>query len=224
MILSLDNVAKSYQQGHSDIKVLKQLNLTVNKGETVAILGHSGAGKSTLLSLIAGLDHPTSGSVNICKQEVSSLSEADLTKFRRDHLGIVFQQFHLISSLTALENVKLPIDILQQENSHEKAQKALEQVGLGHRHDHLPRQLSGGESQRVAIARAFVVEPDVLLADEPSGNLDSENGDKVMDLLFDLVEKKQMTMILVTHNKALADRCQKQYYLHEGILTDNSDR
>lgn len=208
-ILQTSSVHKSYFQGQSEISVLKGVDLTVNKGDTVAIIGQSGSGKSTLLSVLAGLDRPSSGNISLANTNINAMSEKELTKFRGQQLGIIFQQFHLMNSLTALENVSLPLEITLTPNAKEKALKALDLVGLGHRANHLPHQLSGGECQRVAIARAFVIEPKLLLADEPSGNLDQETGHMVMDLLFNAVTEREMTMILVTHDHDLANRCQK---------------
>lgn len=218
LILRAKDVTKSYQQAQTEIRVLHSLNLDVNKGETVAILGQSGSGKSTLLSILSGLDRPNQGSITLVNQDLNLLSEAELTKFRGEHLGIIFQQFHLMTGFTALENVALPLEIGGDPKASSKAAEALEAVGLGHRLNHLPHQLSGGECQRIAIARAFVVQPRLLLADEPSGNLDLETGRKVMDLLFDSVKERNMTMILVTHDRALASRCGRQLILENGQL------
>lgn len=218
LILRAKDVTKSYQQAQTEIRVLHSLTLDVNKGETVAILGQSGSGKSTLLSILSGLDRPNQGSITLVNQDLNLLSEAELTKFRGEHLGIIFQQFHLMTGFTALENVALPLEIGGDPKASSKAAEALEAVGLGHRLNHLPHQLSGGECQRIAIARAFVVQPRLLLADEPSGNLDLETGRKVMDLLFDSVKVRNMTMILVTHDRALASRCARQLILENGQL------
>lgn len=217
-IIEIKNLKKSYKQGDLSIDVLKGLSLDVKQGETIAIVGQSGSGKSTLLSMLGGLDHPSEGSIHINKQNITTMEENSLAQFRGKTLGIVFQQFHLMKHLTAVENVSLPLEINGESNPTEKAIDALKLVGLKHRFDHYPHQLSGGEQQRVAIARSFVINPALLLADEPSGNLDSETGNQVMDLLFDLVKTKHMTMILVTHNNSLAKQCHRQYRLEHGTL------
>lgn len=217
-ILETNSVHKSYFQGQTEISVLKGIDLQVSPGETIAIIGQSGSGKSTLLSILAGLDRPSSGSITLASANINQMSEKELTSFRGKQLGIIFQQFHLINSLTASENVSLPLEIASIPNAQEKALKALDLVGLSHRAHHLPHQLSGGECQRVAIARAFVIEPKLLLADEPSGNLDQETGQMVMNLLFDAVKKRNMTMILVTHDDDLANRCQRKLLLKNGTL------
>lgn len=217
-ILKITRLSKSYQQGSGSITILKDLNLSVFPGETVAIIGESGSGKSTLLSLIAGLDHPSAGDVSIGGQSVFQLGEKELTKFRGQNLGIIFQQFHLMKHLTALQNVQLPLDILGHKQSQDLAMKALAHVKLEHRAHHLPQQLSGGENQRVAIARSFVVTPKLLLADEPSGSLDSSTGQTVMDILFKAVNERQMTLVLVTHNLELARSCDHIWELKGGTL------
>jgi putative ABC transport system ATP-binding protein len=217
-IVRVQDLSKNFRQGDTEIPVLRGLNFEVAAGETVAIVGQSGSGKSTLLSLLAGLDMPTQGSISIREQHIQTLSQAELTRFRGQSIGIIFQQFHLMRSLTALENVTLPLDIAGHAQAEEKAKEALDRVGLSHRAHHLPTQLSGGECQRVAIARAFVVEPAILLADEPSGNLDTNTGEKVMQLLFDAVHERGMTMILVTHDMQLAARCQRRLTLQQGQI------
>ena len=219
MILEIKGLYKSFPQiDRGQIEVLKNLNLEVNEGETVAVVGQSGSGKSTLLSLLAGLDRQTSGSLRLRKNEISEMSEVKLTQFRAENIGIIFQQFYLMPHLTALENVSLPLEMFGHEDSQERAQVALQQVGLSERESHFPHQLSGGESQRVAIARAVVIRPSILLADEPTGNLDNTTGLQVADVLFDLVETTGMTLLLVTHNIELAQRCSKQMTLHSGTF------
>lgn len=212
------DLRKSYGQGESRVEVLKGINLEINKGETLALVGKSGSGKSTLLSLLAGLDRPDAGEIEVQGRGISSMSEKELTHFRASHMGIVFQQFHLVSTLTALENVLLPLELLRRENARQIAEGLLESVGLSHRSHHLPSQLSGGESQRVAIARALAISPSILFADEPSGNLDEETGDKVMDLLFNMVKKTGTTMVLVTHDPDLAKKCSRVVHLEHGSL------
>lgn len=213
MILDLQHVSKSFRQGDQNIPILKDFNLQLEPGQTLAVVGPSGSGKSTLLSLLAGLDQPDSGKIFVASHEMTGLDEKALTLFRSQNLGIVFQQYYLFSHLTALENVMLPLEIQNQPKAKERATEALHLVGLDHRLQHYPHQLSGGENQRVAIARAFVIKPRLLLADEPSGSLDNRTGEQVMDLLFELVKKEKTTLILVTHNESLARRCEKQLKL-----------
>lgn len=214
----VSNLRKSYGQGESKVEVLKGINLDIQKGEKLALIGKSGSGKSTLLSLLAGLDSPDSGDIIVQEQNISSMSERDLTNFRARHMGIVFQQFHLVSTLTALENVLLPLELLKRPDAMTTAKNLLESVGLGHRSHHVPSQLSGGESQRVAIARALAINPAILFADEPSGNLDEETGDKVMDLLFKMVQDTGTTLVLVTHDPDLAKKCSRVVHLEHGSL------
>lgn len=217
-IVEAQDVKKEFRQGESLISVLNGISFHVEQGETLAIVGQSGSGKSTLLSLLAGLDHPSSGRILLQGQDLALLNQKQLSHFRGRSIGIIFQQFHLMKSLTALENVLLPLDILSHPHAEQKAMDALALVGLSHRADHLPNQLSGGECQRVAIARAFVVEPAILLADEPSGNLDVATGEKVMNILFDAVAQRGMTLILVTHDSQLALRCSRRISLAAGII------
>jgi putative ABC transport system ATP-binding protein len=218
MILEIKDLCKTFQTSSNlePIEVLKNLNLEMAVGETLAILGQSGSGKSTLLTLLAGLDSPSSGSILLNGQNMQDLDEEHLSKFRAQNIGIIFQQFHLMSHLTALENVSLPLDLFKDPEAIKKANEALENVGLGKRKDHFPHQLSGGECQRVAIARAMVVRPTILLADEPTGNLDSATGEYITDMIFDLVNAHQMTMLFVTHNEELALRCARQQRLQGG--------
>ncbi|MDT8399341.1 MAG: ABC transporter ATP-binding protein [Pseudomonadales bacterium] len=218
MILEIKNLCKTFQTAANlePIEVLKNLNLEMEEGESLAILGQSGSGKSTLLTLLAGLDSPTSGSIVLNGQDMQGLNEEALSKFRAQNIGIIFQQFHLMSHLTALENVSLPLDLFKDPQATHKAAEALGQVGLDKRRDHFPHQLSGGECQRVAIARAMVVRPSILLADEPTGNLDSSTGETVSRMIFDLVKSQGMTLLFVTHNEQLALRCARQQRLQGG--------
>ncbi len=218
MILKCEDVCKSYRQGEALVQALYNISFSLEPQTSLSIVGPSGSGKTTLLSLMAGLDSPSSGKIEINGSALQDLSEAEKTAFRAENMGIVFQQFHLMPYLTALENVSLPLDILGHDQPEKRAKQWLERVGLGDRANHLPHQLSGGESQRVAIARASVIEPAILLADEPSGNLDTETGLNVMDLLFELSDESGRTLILVTHDRSLADRCQKQIHLVGGRL------
>ena len=219
MLLEINQLYKSFPQAdHGQIDVLKNINLEINEGETVAVVGQSGSGKSTLLSLMAGLDRQTTGSLRLRDKEISEMNEVKLTQFRAENIGIIFQQFYLMPHLTALENVSLPLEMFGYENYLNRAKEALEQVGLSGREQHFPHQLSRGESQRVAIARAVVARPSILLADEPTGNLDNETGVQVANLLFDLVKTTGMTMLLVTHNTEMAKRCSRQLTLQFGTF------
>lgn len=217
-MMNVVNVRKSYGRDSSKVEVLKGINLKIAAGETLALVGKSGSGKSTLLSLMAGLDQLDSGEIWIEDKCLSKLSEKELTLFRAQNMGIVFQQFHLVSTLSALENVLLPLNLLKNPRATEMATKLIEQVGLSHRSHHLPSELSGGESQRVAIARALSTNPKILFADEPSGNLDEETGDKVMDLLFKMVKDTGTTLVLVTHDPDLARQCSRVIHLEHGSL------
>jgi len=227
ILLRLHEVSKSFEQGSQKIKVLDHLDFIVEHGETVSILGQSGSGKSTLLSLLAGLDHPDKGTVEVKGEDLAKLSQDQLSKFRSKNLGIVFQQYHLMSNLTALENVGIPLELQGKSDFTEPAMLALDQVGLSDRLNHFPSQLSGGECQRVALARAIVSEPSFILADEPSGNLDRKTGGEIMDLLFRLCREKEQSLILVTHNQELAQSCDRTLVLSDGRLNiyaeNNSD-
>ncbi|QDK43959.1 ABC transporter ATP-binding protein [Bdellovibrio sp. ZAP7] len=220
MSLTLNDIRKSFHQGDAEVAVLKGLNVTIEPGQIVSIVGQSGSGKSTLLSILAGLERADRGEILVDKVNLSPMTEQQLTLFRAQNISIVFQQYHLIAHLTALENVSLALEILKMENPKQRAEEALRELGLGHRLDHFPSQLSGGECQRVAIARALVVKPRILLADEPSGNLDTHTGDKVMDVFFEVVRKHNITTILVTHSETLARRCQRILRLEDGVLKD----
>ena len=217
-IISLNKISKTYFQGTQRIEVLYGLNLDVKSSEAVAILGQSGTGKSTLLSLLAGLDIPDFGTVEVNKQDLSKLSQDKLSQFRAKNLGVIFQQYHLMSNLTALENVGIPLELQKVNDFQSAALEALKMVGLSHRISHFPSQLSGGECQRVAIARAIVGKPKLILADEPSGNLDDKTGKEVMDLLFKLCKEREQTLILVTHNHDLAQNCDRTLVLKDGKL------
>lgn len=218
-MLILDNISKEFQETENSIKVeiLSNLYLTLKTGETAAILGKSGSGKSTLLSIIAGLDVPTFGTLTLDGTDLTSLSEKELSAFRSEKISIVFQQFHLIPHLTALENVSLPLELTGKKSSH-TPEGVLAAVGLDHRRGHYPSQMSGGEQQRVAIARALVVEPSLLLADEPTGNLDEETSEEVTQYLFKTVKTLNLSLLLVTHDRHIASFCKKQYLLQKGKL------
>lgn len=218
-MLQLKSLKKSYLQGASNIEIFEDLNFHLEKGQRVAIMGKSGSGKSTLLSLISGIIKPNSGDISLDSTSYKDLEESKLNDFRATNIGFIFQNFHLVSYLNALENVMLPAKVCNISNAKEKAIELLESVGLSHRLNHLPSELSGGEKQRVAIARALIHNPKIILADEPSGNLDDETGKAVMDKLFELIKKNNTTLILVTHSKEVASRCEKTYELASGKLT-----
>ncbi|WP_258239194.1 ABC transporter ATP-binding protein [Arcobacter sp. CECT 8989] len=217
-MLQIKALKKSYTQGAQEVKIYDNLNFHVKKAQRVAIMGKSGSGKSTLLSLISGIIKPNDGDILLDNVSYKNMKEEDINDFRATNIGFVFQNFHLVSYLNALENVMLPAKVCGIKNAKEKAIELLESVGLGHRVDHLPSQLSGGEKQRVAIARALIHNPKVILADEPSGNLDEETGIAVMDKLFELIKKNNTTLVLVTHSKDVAARCEETYELIAGNL------
>ncbi len=201
------------------VEILRDISLTLPAGKTVSITGPSGSGKTSLLMLLGGLERPTAGSVAIDGTRIEAMDEDALAAFRRDHIGIVFQNFHLIPTMTALENVAVPLEFAGAKDAFARARAALEAVGLGHRLDHYPGQMSGGEQQRVAVARAFVTRPRIILADEPTGNLDADTGEKVMAALFDLTRTQGTTLILVTHDAALAARCDVAVHIRDGQIT-----
>lgn len=213
MILEAKELSKEFYQNAQKIKVLDKLNLSMGKKESLAIVGPSGSGKSTLLALLSGLEVPSSGSVLYKNANIQSFTADQKAKWRREEISIVFQQFHLFPHLTALENTMLPLELLDKKNASKEAKEMLERVGLSHRLHHFPTTLSGGESQRVAIARSLVHRPQLVFADEPSGNLDINTGNKVMELFFQLIEETEASVVLVTHNIELAQRCQKQLSL-----------
>lgn len=200
------------------VNILRGVNLTIVEGEAVAIVGPSGSGKTSLMMLLAGLERATGGSLDVAGRDLSALDEDALARFRREEVGIVFQSFHLVPTMTALENVAIPLEFAGDEHAFTRAEAALKSVGLGHRITHYPGQLSGGEQQRVALARAFVALPRLILADEPTGNLDRATGQTVMDLLFDLRDKYGTTLILITHDPALAARCARQIHVADGLI------
>ncbi len=216
IVLEAKGVSKTVTSPEGSLTILADVSLTVRGGETLAIVGASGAGKSTLLALLAGLDSPTSGRVLIAGVDLTDLDEDGRAAVRGRHVGFVFQSFHLIPSLTAIENVMLPLELRGRSDARAAAATAIEQVGLAPRAAHYPKQLSGGEQQRVAIARAFVTRPDVLFADEPTGNLDTATGQRITDLLFDLNRSSGGTLVLVTHDRALAQRCGRTLELDAG--------
>ncbi len=220
MSLELKNIRKSFRQGDLKVDVLKNLSATIFPGEVVAVVGQSGSGKSTLLSILAGLEKSDAGEILVDQKNISGLTEKEMTSFRAQSISIVFQQYHLVSHLSALENVMLPLEILKREEAKNKAQTILSEMGLSHRLDHRPSEMSGGECQRVAIARALVVAPKILLADEPSGNLDVETGQKVMEKFFEIIQKHKITTLLVTHSESLAQRCGRILHLEKGQFVE----
>ena len=217
-ILTASNLSKVVPSAEGDLIILHELNLELKAGDSLAIVGASGSGKSTLLGLLAGLDLPSGGSVTLAGKNLATLDEDQRARVRAEHVGFVFQSFQLLDSLDALENVMLPLELEGRPDARALATELLGRVGLGHRLTHSPRQLSGGEQQRVAIARAFAAEPDVLFADEPTGNLDSQTGERISDLLFDLNKERGTTLVLVTHDERLAQRCHRQIRLDAGRL------
>jgi len=216
VVLEARNVSKTVASPEGPLTILADVSLGVRTGETLAIVGASGAGKSTLLALLAGLDSPSAGQVLIAGVDLTLLDEDGRAAIRGRHVGFVFQSFHLIPSLTAIENVMLPLELRARRDARQAAAQALEQVGLTPRVAHYPKQLSGGEQQRVAIARAFVTHPDVLFADEPTGNLDTHTGQRVTELLFEMNRSIGSTLILVTHDRDLARRCGRLLELDAG--------
>jgi len=219
-VIDLQKVCKTYRMGEVDLHVLKDVDLKIEKGQDLVIIGASGSGKSTLLNMIGILDKPSHGHIIIDGKDVSKLNENELAQIRRKKIGFVFQFFYLLPNLTALENVELPMIFAgTNHNRINKAKTLLKKVGLGHRMNHYPGQLSGGERQRVAIARALVNDPDIILADEPTGNLDSKAGKDVMKLLYDLnKERKDLTLIVVTHDREIAKSIKRKIYLKDGQI------
>jgi len=217
-VLEAIGVGKQVSSPEGTLAILTGVSLAIARGETVAVMGASGAGKSTLLALLAGLDEPTSGEVRLADNDLTRLDEDGRAAVRARHVGFVFQSFHLVPSLTAVENVMLPLELAGRGDARAAALEVLARVGLAERVGHYPRQLSGGEQQRVAIARAFVTRPDVLFADEPTGNLDAATGERIMELLFGLNAETGTTLVLVTHDQALAARCGRVIRLDAGRI------
>lgn len=221
-IIRIKDLSFNLKSAAGNVNILKKINLSILKGQTISLVGPSGAGKTSMIMLIAGLERVTSGSINILGQEISSLTEDQLAAFRLENVGIVFQNYYLIPTMTAIQNVSLALELNGDRNWKRKALEALEVVGLKNRAEHFPSQLSGGEQQRVAIARAFVTKPKIILADEPTGNLDSENGKRIMDLLFDMNKKYKTTLILITHDQKIAKRCKKHIHILDGKLVNDN--
>ncbi len=212
----LDDVRLTLQTPAGSVNILRGLSLDVARGETVGVIGPSGSGKSTMLAVIAGLERPSAGRVTVAGADLADLDEDALARFRRAHVGIVFQSFHLVPTMTAIENVALPLELAGRADAFERAADCLEAVGVAERREHYPAQLSGGEQQRVALARAVVAEPDLVLADEPTGNLDGATGLAIIDLVFDIQARLGTTLVLVTHDAALAERCRRIVALADG--------
>jgi len=216
--IEFSNVSLEYGLGNELIKVLKGISFSVNSDETVSIVGPSGSGKTSIIMLAAGLEKSTEGSIKVHNQEITNLKENDLSQIRRQNIGIVFQSFYLIPNLTAIENVLLSLEANQKYNLDNVAKELLGEFGLSHRINHLPSELSGGEQQRVAIARALINKPKIILADEPTGNLDGENSQIMMKLLLDFTKKSKTSLVLVTHDTSLAQRCDRIIELNDGII------
>ena len=217
-LITLNNIQLQYQNGSEVTEVIKGITLAIKKQETLAIIGKSGSGKTSLIMLLAGLEKPTSGSIIFKNQIISNFNEEELSDFRQKNIGIIFQSFYLIPNYTALENVALTLEINLQKNATELAKDILINLGLEHRLQHYPSQLSGGEQQRVAIARAVINKPSIILADEPTGNLDDENSVLISDTLFDVVKSFGSSLCLVTHDKELAQRCDRQIIIQDGKI------
>lgn len=217
-VLATENVSKQVSSPEGSLTILSDVSFSVERGDSVAVVGPSGAGKSTLLALLAGLDLPSSGRVWLDGRDLCALDEDGRAEVRAASVGFVFQSFHLVPSLNALENVMLPLELAGSPSPRDSALKILEEVGLKERTGHYPAQLSGGEKQRVAIARAFATEPAVLFADEPTGNLDARTGDNIMNIMFELNRNSSTTLILVTHDRSLAERCDREIRLDAGKM------
>ncbi|KZB52748.1 ABC transporter [Thalassospira xiamenensis] len=205
------------------VDILKGVDIQIDAGERVSLVGPSGSGKTSLLMVIAGLEQAQEGTINICGEDLRKLDEDGLALYRRHHVGIVFQDFHLVPTMTALENVALPMEFAGRKDAFERAEAELKAVGLGHRIGHYPGQLSGGEQQRVALARALATDPELLLADEPTGNLDGATGETIIELLFDLAKRKGSTLLLITHDPGLASRCDRSIMLRDGEIVTQQD-
>ena len=216
--IDVQNLKLRLQGPAGIVEILKGVDLSIGAGERVSLVGPSGSGKTSLLMVIAGLEQAQEGVVRVCDNDLRALDEDGLALYRRHHVGIVFQDFHLIPTMSALENVALPMEFAGRKDAFEKAREELEHVGLGHRTDHYPGQLSGGEQQRVALARALATDPELLLADEPTGNLDGTTGETIIELLFDLTKRRGSTLLLITHDPALAERCDRTVMLRDGEI------
>lgn len=221
-IISLSKLDLTLGTNASKVNILNGIDLTVTEGETVSIVGPSGSGKTSLILVIAGLEHPSGGTIRVAGQFLENLSEDELAIFRRDFVGIVFQSFHLIPTMTALENVAVPLEFAGLEDAFSRAQQEFAAVGLENRSAHYPGELSGGEQQRVALARALAPRPKLLLADEPTGNLDGETGRQIIDLMFERAAERDTTLLLITHDETLAARCSRIVQLRDGVIASDS--
>ena len=217
-MVSLQGVKLTLKSDAGEINILRGIDLSVELGESVGVVGPSGSGKTSMIMVIAGLERISSGRISVASREISALGEDALAVFRRDEVGVVFQSFHLIPTMSALENVGVPMELAGRSDALERAEKALGDVGLSHRLQHYPGQLSGGEQQRVALARAFAVEPHLLLADEPTGNLDGETGGHIVEMLFELAARAGTTLMLITHDNAIAERCDRIVRIVDGRI------
>ena len=221
-MIQLENIHLKLEGPAGAVNILRGIDLSVAEGETVSIIGPSGSGKTTMLMVIAGLEKASSGDVRVNNIDLNTLDEDGLAVFRRDTMGIVFQNFHLVPTMSALENVAIPFEFAGRADAFEQAREGLEAVGLGHRVDHYPGQLSGGEQQRVALARGFAAKPKLLLADEPTGNLDQKTSDAVIDLLFSLTEKYKTTLLLITHDAIIGKRCDREVRIADGQVLNGA--
>ncbi|MEM6374978.1 MAG: ABC transporter ATP-binding protein [Pseudomonadota bacterium] len=223
-VLSLRDATLSLHGNAGIVNILEAINLDVHRGDTMGIVGPSGSGKSSLLMLMGGLERATGGAVHALGHDLSQMTEDELARLRRDHIGVVFQSFHLIPTMTALENVATPLELAGHVDATDRARAELNEVGLADRAGHYPSQLSGGEQQRVALARAMAPRPEILLADEPTGNLDSQTGSAIIEMLFGLQTRYGATLVLVTHDTELARRCERVIRVHDGRLTEQETR
>jgi len=223
MIL-LDDVCLKLASAAGDVNILRGISLAVAAGESVGVVGPSGAGKSSMMMIIGGLEQATSGSVEVAGADLTTMSEDALALWRRDAVGVVFQSFRLVPTMTALENVAMPLELAGRRDAFARAERQLQAVGLGHRLQHYPEQLSGGEQQRTALARAFVAEPKLLLADEPTGNLDGTTGQAIIDVMFELRARAGTTLLLITHDRALAGRCDRVVHVADGRIVGDERR
>ncbi|WP_245838070.1 ABC transporter ATP-binding protein [Niveispirillum lacus] len=221
-VVQLRDIRLKLESEAGSVNILKGIDLHVGRGEKVGVVGPSGSGKSSMMMILGGLQPPTSGSVQVKGHELTRMDEDALARFRRDEVGIVFQSFHLIPTMTALENVAIPLEFAGAPDAFERARKGLEAVGLGHRLTHYPGQLSGGEQQRVALARAFAPEPSLLLADEPTGNLDGDTGKRIIELMFAMADRVGTTIVLITHDSGLARQCDRVIRLVDGLIVDDA--
>ena len=223
-MIHLDDVHLKLASAAGDVNILRGIDLDIAAGESVGVVGPSGAGKSSMMMIIGGLERATSGRVAVAGADLTALSEDELALWRRAAVGIVFQSFRLVPTMTALENVAMPLELAGRADAFARAERQLAAVGLGHRLQHYPEQLSGGEQQRTALARAFVAEPKLLLADEPTGNLDGTTGQAIIDLMFELRQRAGTTLVLITHDRALAGRCDRVIHIADGVIVGDERR